>query len=277
MKKALLIVLALALASVSAFAVPCATSTNVLSLNAMGAGVTCTYQGLVFSNFFFSGYNDLNSANGNNYFLSGISNTYFNPNPVDPNTAHWNNYLVGFTGTAATGITVTVSPNVPAAGQWLVTSPFGNSVSSLFNFELRYTVAPDVGNPNIQNIAASMNNVVYSSNEAPPPATTQASFTKTALAPQGGNLGSTTDLLIAASGSQTNVFTPLPSASGYQIVDNPSINITYIGSPTVSGSTSLALGSIGNTFNFVPEPMTFGLMGAGLVGLALLRRRAAKK
>ena len=138
-------------------------------------------------------------------------------------------------------------------------------------------MAPDVGNPNIQNIAASMNNVVYSSNEAPPPATTQASFTKTALAPQGGNLGSTTDLLIAASGSQTNVFTPLPSASVYQIVDNPSINITYIGSPTVSGSTSLSLGSIGNTFNFVPEPMTFGLMGAGLVGLALLRRRAAKK
>jgi hypothetical protein len=65
---------------------------------------------------------------------------------------------------------------------------------------------------------------------------------------------------------------PGPTTSGGQWTGNPTTSITY------QGSTSVACGTVGGSLQYlgdgsVPEPMTIALLGSGLVGVGIVRRR----
>src|SRR6266851_6677051 len=75
MKKALLLFAITAITSISAFGGACSATTDVQALNNLG-GTGCTFGGLLFTNFFFSGYNDTAYGNSATYQLTQINPVY---------------------------------------------------------------------------------------------------------------------------------------------------------------------------------------------------------
>jgi len=278
MKKLLLAGLLAVSASVVMQAGPCGASTDLLALNGLGLNNTCDFGGLLFSNFWVSGYNDFGFSSFSDYTVGTLNPSNWINQTSIPNLA---NYTVNFSGSLLSGITVTMSPKVGTSG-WKVTTPFGNSATNEFTFEIKYTVATDPTNRNSPQSFSIVNATLdsaYTSNENFVPDITQATLRKSTQVGQNPivatsvNNGTLTQV-------RTNSLTPNPGSS-INVTDNILINLDYFNQPpsipSITGSTTLQVNSFSNGFILSPEPMTLGLMGAGLLGLGLLRRRTAKK
>lgn len=272
MKKVLIFTAVLAALTTAAYAGPCASSTNMLVLDSMAQNVGCTFNGYTFANFIFSGYNDFSYPGGNTY--NPLTGTGGNPN----NAA---NYLVDFAASgASTTVTVRPDPNQPA---WQVLLPQSGTTRSEFTFELKYDVTANAGSNNVQTIVAGLNGVTYNSTSSSV-GTATATFSKAAVsgtccapAPPAsvgqlngpGPLDSATITIDHASGSASQPFAVFSPNTSVQVTDDLSIVLRNV----TGGQTTMGVSSISNTFSPIPEPMTLGMIGFGLVGLSLLRRR----
>jgi hypothetical protein len=234
----------------------------MLALNGLGA-TGCDFAGYNFNTFVFNGYNDFAYPGGNVY------------NPIAAfggNPANQANYLVDFS-TSGSSINLTIRPD-PSLPAWMVALPQTGFQRSEFTFEIKYNINALPGSPNIQTIVAGLNGVQYNT---PGGGVTvgqaTATFSKseaTFVAPNPQN--STTLTADKQSGNFSSPFAVLSPAPNVNVTDNLDIVIKNVsgGAPQ---STTLSITSITNTFNPIPEPVTVGLIGAGLVGLGLLRRR----
>lgn len=240
----------------------CTASTNMSTLIALGAG-GCDYNGYNFNTFIFTNYLD---ANFGGYGQYNISN--------DPTTTV--NYLANFAALNGTGVSLTFSGALAQfdGPAWTVKTAGVGLDSSTFGFELKYNIASGTdaiaaNNSDVNSLKllhATLGGVTYT---GAPGADASAAFIKAAT------IGTTTQLindkLIATSGSQTKNIDLSPNNTGtIAITDNLYLQIGN------TQNTMLTATSLVNGFDPTPEPMTLSLMGIGLVGMALVRRRLKK-
>jgi len=272
MKKVLILVSMFAGLTTAAFGAACASSTNMLVLDSMAQNVGCDFNGYNFSNFIFSGYNDFSFPGGNVY--NPLTGTGGNP-------ANAVNYLVDFTANGSS-TTITIRPD-PAQPTWTVLLPQTGTTRSEFAFEIKYDVNALPGSSNVQTIVAGLNGVNYATTSASV-GTATATFSKAAVsgtccapAPPAsvGQLNGPCPLDSATltadhqSGTFTQPFPVFSPNTSVQVTDDLDILLKNV----TGGTTTLGVASISNTFQPIPEPMTLGLIGFGLVGISLLRRR----
>jgi hypothetical protein len=225
-----------------------------------GGAVTCTFNNLTFSNFVLQQYTDFSFQGASAYNFDPVSS------PVGAGAYAQNapNYLVAFS-TSGPNTVITFSANTaPDVLGWTVNTT-GTGTASRFGFEIKY---------NVTNTAA-VNSVVATAN-------TSGSVAGTAAA---GNASSTFSLLKAATvganttsvdpvvngsggpGSSTMSIAIAPGSTGINVTEDPLALIANTSNASITPSTFV------NVFVVVPEPVTFGLIGGGLIALAFLRKR----
>jgi hypothetical protein len=268
MKKLLTMGALLALGTVSSFALPTCSTGLVSDLIASGG---CTAPGGVGFDF----------VNFSLMFDPTVQAAYYGT-PIlatsDGALGGTNTQYTYVAGSGLTGFGLTFSPlasgtNSFPGGVWKVTTntEAANSFSNL-NFKINYFITDTVAAQNRINQA----NTTQTGLTAPVGAdysTTQSVLNK--FVTDAGFLATGTNNINAAGTNQTktvtNNFTP-STATQIRIVDNVALTL----SDTATAQMSLA--SITNTFSVqsTPEPVSLALMGSGLIGIALLRRRVRK-
>ncbi len=265
MKNILGLVAALALSSVAAFGGPCSTTTDMYTLNGLGTS-GCTFAGLTFSNFFFSNYQDNAFANSSTYTVP-TSPSYINEQSM-ASGLNMQNYIVNFTQNGIASVTVTITPNM--ANGWMLSVPWAGSTAANFAFELKYNISPSA--TAVQSISGQTNVNVAGTPNVLDSSVLQKGVLLNGQAPINNSVIGTGSVPVG-----NNTFTGLvpnstvPVGNFGQVVDN------YVSQLASTSTATMNTVSIANTFTLAPEPMSLTLMGAGLIGLALFRRRTAKK
>ena len=236
------------------------TATMTLSALATLGGTGCDFNGYNFNNFVLDNYIDANFAGAGQYnFLSNSSNT--------------SNYLASFSALNGAGVIVSFSGAVAQSNgpAWTVATQGAGLASSNFGFEIKYNIASGTNanpanNMNVNNLKvlkATLGGVVYTGASN---ADASAAFIKAATI--SGTTQLINDKLIATSGSQTQNINLTANSSGtIAITDNLVLQISNAQNTTLTATT------LANGFDPTPEPMTLSLMGIGLAGMALVRRR----
>lgn len=252
MKKLALICGLLSAGALGLQAASCSATMTLTQLSALTPTGGCDFNGYNFNNFALGNYID---------FMYGGSAQYnFTASGSTSNTS---NYLANFAVLNGTGVSVTFTGAVaqPDGPAWTLTADNSN-----FGFEIKYNISSGTNDVNALKILSdTLGGVVYS---GAPGADASAAFNKAALI-GGVNYGISNKVTAETVGSQTK-FRDLPSNSSgvISITDNLLLQISN------SPNTSITATTLGNSFSQIPEPMTLTLMGVGLVGLALVRRRS---
>ena len=262
MKKLFLASVWLAMNSITLMAGPCSTTMSFTQLGTLGS-TGCEFAGYNFSNFNISGYIDLATTASNGY------------NFVDHHTPGDNardNYLVTFSSTSATGFQVAFTGKVLQTDgrvAWSLDTGGSADASSNFGFTANYHINNVSGGPNVKgldHITATVAGVVYTGAGG---ADATTSLVKTVSDGNSANSSNINAKIFASSGSSSTTLAVPVNNTGTLIV-----NDVFFEQITNVANAHLTTGSVVNGFD-APEPMTLGLMGFGLAGLFLLRRRTA--
>ena len=250
-----------AIASISLFAGPCASTMSFTAL--IGTGSTgCVFNGYNFNNFGLSQYIDAATTASNGY------------NFIDHNTPGndaRDNYLATFTSHGLTAFQLAFTGKIAqtdGSGAWTISTANSQISSANFGFTIVYNINSVVGGNDVNglhNVGATLANVAYT---GPAGADVSTSLIKKL------DFGSSTQLvnakMIATSGTKGQYMALNSNASGtIKVTDSFFEQISNVSGVTLTTPTLI------NSFD-APEPVTFGLIGAGLAGLALLRRRVRK-
>jgi hypothetical protein len=260
MRKTVLAGCLVALSSVTLMAGPCSTTMTINQLGTLGA-TGCEFAGYNFSNFAISGYIDLATTASNGY------------NFVDHNTPGDNakdNYLVTFSvpvgssfQLAFTGA-VSFTDGRPA---WSLDTSSTQDASSNFGFTINYHINSVVGQGNVNDLHNGTTGLAGVTYTGPAGADATTSLIKTVTDGNGANAQNINAKMYASSGSLTKTMALNPNITGTLIVNDVFFEqITNVTDGHLTTTTLI------NAFD-APEPMTLGLMGFGLAGLGLLRRR----
>lgn len=252
MKKLALICGLLSASALGLQAVTCSATMTLTQLSAQTPTGGCDFNGYNFNNFALGNYID---------FLFGGSAQY--NFTASGNTSNTSNYLADFAVLNGTGVSVTFRGAVAQSDgpAWTLTTNNSN-----FGFEIKYNISSRTNDVNALKILSdTLGGVVYNGASG---ADATAAFNKAALI-NGVNYGISNKVFAQTVVSQMR-FLNLPSNSSgvIGITDNLVLQMS-----NVAANTSITATTLGNGFSQIPEPMTLTLMGVGLVGLALVRRR----
>ena len=237
----------------------CSATMNLATLASLTA-TGCDFNGYNFNSFVLDNYIDANFGGASQYnFLATPSNSQ--------------NYLATFSALNGAGVIVTFSGAITQSNgpAWTVSTQGPALASSNFGFEIKYNIASGTNanpanNMNVNNLKvlkATLGGVVYT---GAPNADASAAFIKASTIT--GTTQLINDKLTATSGSQTQNINLTPNISGtIAITDNLVLQISN------TQNTTLTAATLANGFDPTPEPMTLSLMGIGLAGMALVRRR----
>jgi len=250
----------------------CSATMTLASLTATALPGGCDFNGFNFNNFDVDNY----IATPN---FTGAAQ--YNVLATPGNAA---NYLANFTTLTNGGVLVTFTGALPQSDgtpAWTIETTGAANSNANFSFEIKYNIANGTdanaaNNKNVsslQTLSATLGGVAYTGPTAPG-SDSSATFSKVTQTNGGLNLQSITDKLILTSGSQTkNLALSANNTGTLAITDNLALQITG------TQNAELTVASLGNGFDLasaIPEPMTTGLMGLGLAGLAILRRRRSR-
>lgn len=240
----------------------CTTTMTLTALSTLGSA-GCDFNGYNFNNFVIDNYLDAHYAGSGQYnFLASGGNP-----------ANTSNYLANFATLNGVGVQVSFTGAVAQSDgpAWTIATQGAGLDSANFGFEIKYNIASGTNaNPainrnanSLKTLLATLGGVNYT---GAPGADASAAFIKASTI--AGTTQLINDKLIATSGSQTRTINLIPNSSGtIAITDNLLLQISNVQNTTLT-ATSLA-----NGFDPTPEPMTLSLMGIGLTGMALVRRR----
>ena len=220
MKRLLLVsmILMAAAAGVSATPLPCAGNTNLAALIATNAAGGCTSQGVIFSNFSYTGGGSKTSAL--------VLATLVTDNTFGQNGDGWSfGPSGGWTTGYTLGFTVTVTSN-----------PYLGVIDLVQTVDQIFAGATGVNN----HVAASD-------------------------VESGGVLPNPLHMIATTAGGET------AQSNMYSLQ-----TITSLSTITVPSGRTLSNYEQVFYSTYVPEPVTFLLIGSGLIGLAFLRRRSQK-
>jgi hypothetical protein len=247
----------------------CTATMTLADLTGAALPGGCNFNGFNFNNFFVGNYIATPNFSG-----AAQYDTVSTP-------ANAANYIATFTvlpngGTAVTFTGALVQTDgLPA---WTIQTTDANNANANFSFEIKYNIGDGTdANPannkavsSLKTLQATLGGATYTGPTAPG-SDASTTFAKTARSDTSFQL--ITDKLILTSGSQSKSLALAPNNTGTLLVtDNLSLQITD------TQNAQLTVVSLANGFDFnssVPEPVTMGLMGIGLAGLALLRKRQA--
>jgi hypothetical protein len=268
MKKLVLICGLLSASALGLQAATCSAQMTLATLTGLG-GTGCDFNGYNFNNFQLSNYIDANFGGSGQY--NAI------PPPLGTGSiANLANYLADFTTLNGAGVTITFSGAVvqgDGEAAWTIKTGGVGSDSANFGFEIKYNIGSGTdGNAAnnrdanaLKTLSATLGGVTYT---GAPGGDASAAFIKGVAID--GSVQVINDKLNATSGSETKFLNLVPNATGsIAVTDNLILQISNTSNALLT-ATSLANGFDPSA---APEPMTIGLMGIGLAGLALVRRR----
>ena len=242
------------------------TGTDGVNYNG-GAG--CTVNGYNLNGFTLDNYQDFGYGGPGQYNF--LNNTSGSP----ANTA---NYVVTF-GTApdGAGLSVTLTGAV-AQGDglpaWSITTDNGLGIGSpFFGFELKYNIATATKDVNaLKTVTDTQSNLTIV--EANPGAVGQFSEFKKFV--QGSTSGAVllNNIVVPQQVGGTASLTSSLGTTGsfLAVTDNLLLQLNS----SAGDHSRISVTSLVNIFDPAPEPMTMALMGLGLAGLAMVRRRTNK-
>jgi hypothetical protein len=231
-------------------------------------GAGCTVNGYNVSNFTLDNYID------NGYGGSGAYNFL----TTGGNPANDANYLLTFgTASGGSGLSVTLTGAVTQGdglAPWTISTsvPGLNFANPLLGFELKYTISDATKQiAGFKVVTAAENGVTVKLNST---TTTQnsAEFDKFTTGP---GINVNLDTMITSptvNGSASLTGGVTLSATSVAVTDNLFMRLHQ----TAGDGSLITVSSLVNVFDPAPEPMTMALMGLGLAGLAMIRRRATK-
>jgi len=262
MKRIFLILGLLTLGSFSLMAGPCSTTMNLTQLTGL-ASTGCEFAGYNFSDFNITGYIDLATTASNGYNFV-VHNT--------PGDNAKDNYLVTFSSPTSTSFQLAFTGAVAQTdgrGAWSLDTAGSTDASSNFGFTISYHINSIVGQGDVGDLhhaTSAILGVVYS---GAPGADVSTALTKSVRDGNLANLQTIGAKLTANSGDVTKSM-QLTTNNTETIV----VNDVFLEKITNVANAHLTSPTLINAFD-TPEPMTFGLVGLGLAGLAFMRRRRA--
>jgi len=262
MTKTILAGCLVALSGVTLMAGPCSTQMSITQLSAL-TSTGCEFAGYNFSNFAISGYIDLatTASNGYNFLLHNT-----------PGDNAKDNYQVTFSAPTGTSFQLAITGTVlftDGRGAWSLDTVSTQS-SSNFGFTINYHINSVAGQGDVNNLhngTTALAGVTYT---GPAGADATTSLVKTVTDGNGANAQNINAKMFASSGSKAKTMALLPNTTGTLIV-----NDVFFEQITNVTDGHLTTATLINAFD-APEPMTLGLMGFGLAGLGLLRRRLGR-
>lgn len=269
MKKLLVMGALLALGTVSSFALPTCTSGLISDLIASGG---CTAPGGVGFNF----------VNFDVMFDPAVQAAYYGAPILNSSVPATNgsNTSYSFTGSTLAGFGFTFSPtagtgvNQFPSGAWQVTTKTesGNTYSNL-NFKIVYFIDDTIASINRINAVSTTQTNLTVPGDADL-TTTQSVLNKFVQAPVPAIVGTGTNTINTAGVNQSKTVNTTFTSTGNEIRVTDNVALTL----SDNNTAVMSLGSISNVWSVqsVPEPVSLALMGSGLIGLALLRRRTRK-
>lgn len=240
------------------FAGPCSSTMSMTALIGTGS-IGCDFNGYNFNNFALTQYIDAATTASNGYnFL--VHNT--------PGDDARDNYLATFTAAGASSFQIAFTGKVmqtDGTGAWTINTSNAQDSSSNLGFTIVYNINSVVGGNDVNglhNASATLAGVTYNG-----PAAADASTSLIKQLEFGGTTQLVNDKLIAAGGTQTKQMSLNGNNTGtIKVTDTFIEQISNL--PLIVLTTSTLI----NSFD-APEPVTLGLIGAGLACLGLLRRR----
>jgi hypothetical protein len=262
MRKTILAGCLVALSGVTLMAGPCSSTMSINQLSAL-ASTGCDFAGFNFSNFGISGYIDLATTASNGYnFLT--HNT--------PGDNAKDNYLVTFSTPTSSSFQLAFTGAVSFTDgrpPWSLDT-VSTSDASNFGFTINYHINSVAGQGDVNNLHTGTTGLAGVTYTGPAGADASTSLVKTVTDGNGANSQNISAKMWADSGSKTKTMDLLPNTTGTLIVNDLFLEqITNVTGGHLTTTTLI------NAFD-APEPMTLGLMGFGLVGLGLLRRRLGR-
>jgi hypothetical protein len=233
-------------------------------------GAGCTVNGYNVSNFLLDNYQDFGYGGSGQYNFLAVGGG---------NPANDANYLVTF-GTAPDGAGLSVAlSGIVAQGDgqapWTIstTVPGLNFDNPFLGFELKYTISDGTRSvAGFKQVTATENGVNVHLNTT----TTSLNFAEFSKFATGTGGAVNLDNLVMApttNGSASQVSAISLTGSSIAVTDNMLLRLHQ----TAGDNSVISVSSLVNVFDPAPEPMTVALMGLGLAGLAMIRRRTNKK